>query len=115
MQSAATTVTSYLEDQPDDWKPVLRKLRAACRRELRGAKEEMRHGMPSYVRDGEMEVAFAKQVQYLSLYLPPAVSEAHREELAGVSRGKSCIRFRRPDQIDWDVVSRLLADTRKRA
>ena len=40
------------------------------------------------------------------------VLDAHRVELAGLSLGKGCIRYRRPDQIDWEVVATLLADTR---
>jgi len=99
VKSAAGTVAGYLDEQAGDWKPTLRKLRAACRRELAGFTEEMRYGMPSYCRDGVVEVSF----------------DAHRAELAGLSLGKGCIRYRRPDQIDWDVVAALLADTRTTA
>jgi len=30
--------------------------------------------------------------------------------LAGLNLGKACIRYRRPEQVDWNVVSSLLAD-----
>ena len=113
MKSAATTVASYIEEQPAEWQPVLRKLRAACRRTLTGYTEAIAYGMPSYSRDGEVEVSFAKQAQYLSLYiLKKPVFDAHRAELAGLSLGKGCIRYRRPDQIDWAVVASLLTETR---
>ena len=57
-------------------------------------------------------MAFGKQAHYLTLYiLKQPVFDSHRIELAGLSLGKGCIRFRRPDQIDWDVVTSLLADT----
>jgi uncharacterized protein YdhG (YjbR/CyaY superfamily) len=112
MRSSATTVARYIEEQPSDWKPTLERLRAACRRELRGYSEAMQYGMPAYARDGQVEVTFAKQAHYLSLYiLNQPVFEAHRDDLAGLSLGKGCIRYRRPDQIDWNVVVRLLADT----
>jgi uncharacterized protein YdhG (YjbR/CyaY superfamily) len=112
MKSTATSVMRYIEEQPAAWQPTLKKLRAACRRELRGYTETMAYGMPSYVRLGQTEVAFGKQSHYLSLYVPKQpVFDAHRMELAGLSLGKGCIRYRRPDQVDWDVVSRLLADT----
>jgi hypothetical protein len=42
------------------------------------------------------------------------VLDAHRRDLAGLDLGKGCIRYRRPDQIDWDVVARLLTETRER-
>jgi hypothetical protein len=73
----------------------------------------MAYGMPSYERGGQVEVGFAKQASYLSLYvLKQSVLDAHRAECSGLSLGKGCIRYRRPDQIDWSVVSSLLADTR---
>jgi uncharacterized protein YdhG (YjbR/CyaY superfamily) len=116
MRSSATTVTGYIEEQPSDWKPTLKKLRAACRRELRGYSESLQYGMPAYARAGQVEVTFAKQAHYLSLYiLKKPVFDAHRGDLAGLSLGKGCIRYRRPGQIDWEVVSRLLSETCKSA
>jgi uncharacterized protein YdhG (YjbR/CyaY superfamily) len=112
MKSAATTVVRYIEEQPVAWRPTLEKLRAACRRELRGYNESMAYGMPSYGHAGQIEVGFGRQARYLSLYvLKQAVLDAHRYELTGLSLGKGCIRYRRPDQVDWDIVSSLLADT----
>jgi uncharacterized protein YdhG (YjbR/CyaY superfamily) len=112
MRSAAATVAAYIDEQPDNWKPVLKKLRAACRRDLQSYTEAMEYGMPAYSRNGQVEVAFAKQAHYLSLYiLKQPVFEAHRLDLAGLSLGKGCIRYRRPDQIDWSVVAGLLSDT----
>jgi uncharacterized protein YdhG (YjbR/CyaY superfamily) len=113
MRSTAVTVVSYIAEQPKEWQPSLKKLRAACRRHLRGYGESMTYGMASYDRNGQMEVAFGKQARYLSLYiLKQPVFDAHRSQLAGLSLGKGCIRYRRPEQIDWTVVSSLLADTR---
>jgi hypothetical protein len=116
MRSAAATVGSYIDEQPNDWQPTLKKLRAACRRELTGYTEGMANGMPAYSRAGQVEVAFANQARYLSLYiLKHPVFEAHRADLAGLGLGKGCIRYRRPDQINWTVVASLLAETRESA
>lgn len=112
MKSTAASVVAYIEEQPPEWQPTLRKLRATCRRQLRGYAERMVYGMPSYERQGQVEVSFGKQARYLSLYiLKQPVFDAHIGELAGLSLGKGCIRYRRPQQVDWDVVSALLADT----
>ena len=113
MRSVATTIASYIDEQPSEWKPTLRKLRAACRRELKGYTEAMAYGMPAYARDGQVEVSFAKQTRYLSLYImkQPAF-EAHRRNLEGLNLGKGCIRYRNPDEIDWKVVESLLSATR---
>jgi len=113
MRSTARTIASYIDEQPSDWKPTLRKLRAACRRELTGYTEAMAYGMPGYARDGQVEVSFAKQAHYLSLYImKQPVFEAHRSSLAGLSLGKGCIRYRKPEEIDWNVVESLLSATR---
>ena len=114
MKSKAASVVDYIDEQPDEWRPTLRKLRATCRRELSGYTEAMRYGMPSYARDSQVEVSFAKQARNLSLYiLKQPVFDAHREELRDLSLGKGCIRYMHPAQIDWGVVSCLLSETRE--
>jgi uncharacterized protein YdhG (YjbR/CyaY superfamily) len=112
MKRDSVSVVGYIDEQPVEWQPTLKKLRAVCRRELRGYSETLRYGMPAYGRGGQIEVGFGKQARYLSLYiLKQPVFEAHRSRLAGLSLGKGVIRYRRPEQIDWTIVSRLLADT----
>jgi uncharacterized protein YdhG (YjbR/CyaY superfamily) len=112
MRSTAADVVRYIAEQPEEWQPTLKELRARCRNQLRGFTEGMAYGMPSYERRGQVEVGFGKQARYLSLYiLKQPVFEAHRADLSGLSLGKGCIRYRRPDQVDWAVVSLLLADT----
>lgn len=69
----------------------------------------MKHGMPSYLRDDVVEVAFACQKHYISLYvLRQAPLDAAAERLTGLSVGKGCIRFRRPEQIDPATIRALL-------
>ena len=68
--------------------------------------------MPSYARDGVVEVAFASQKRYLSLYvMRQAALQAHSDRLAGLSVGKGCVRFGRGDAIDPDLVRALLQAT----
>jgi uncharacterized protein YdhG (YjbR/CyaY superfamily) len=114
MKSTTPNVRTYIDQQPQEWRSALAKLRALCRRELRGYSEGMDYGMPSYARTGQTEVAFGKQARYLSLYiLKQPVLDRHRTALAGLRLGKGCIRYQRPDQIDWDIVTSLLSDTAK--
>jgi len=87
-------------------------LRRLCREELAGFDEGLRYGMPSYLRDDVVEVAFASQKAYISLYvLRRAALEASRERLGSLSVGKGCILYRRPEQIDAAVVRALLRST----
>jgi uncharacterized protein YdhG (YjbR/CyaY superfamily) len=112
MKSEATTVEGYLADVPEERRQALETLRTLCLDELAGYEEGMQYGMPSYSRDGStVEVAFASQRNYISLYVLQSVIRANAHLLAGLSVGKGCIRFKRPDQIDPTVVRPLLSDS----
>lgn len=52
----------------------------------------------------------AAQKHYVALYVMPAVLAEHRENFSGADCGKSCIRFRRPDQINPQRLRVLLRD-----
>ncbi|WP_395759205.1 DUF1801 domain-containing protein [Streptomyces althioticus] len=112
MQNPAPHVDAYLADVPDYRKVVLTRVRELCRAELEGFAEVMAYGMPTYRRDGVAEIAFASQKRYLSFYLLRGdVRDAFAERLAGQDMGKSCLRFRRPDSVDLDLVRDLLRAT----
>lgn len=105
-------VDAYISAAAPAHQDALRALRDACRECLTGFTEEIRHGMPAYARDGEIELAFASQKRYLSLYvLRLDVLDRHREELAHLDLGKGCVRFRRVEQIDHDLVRTMLTET----
>lgn len=112
MQSSAGDVAAYLDEVPEQRRKVIAWLAEVCREELPGFEEHMGYGMPSYARDGTVEVAFASQKQYLSLYvLRTDVMAAHRDQLAGLDVGKGCIRYRNPGQVDEAVVRSMLRAT----
>jgi uncharacterized protein YdhG (YjbR/CyaY superfamily) len=111
MQSMARDVTAYLEEVPAERKPALAKLRDLCRATLTDFEESMTYGMPSYSRHGQVEVSFASQKNFIALYiLKNDVMDAHRALLKGkgVSLGKGCIRYSRPERIDFQVVEKIL-------
>jgi uncharacterized protein YdhG (YjbR/CyaY superfamily) len=109
MQSTASDVTDYLEQVPEDRRATLERLRKLCLKRLTGYEEVMAYGMPGYKKDGNVEVSFASQKHYIALYvLKKAVVDAHRAALAGASIGKGCIRFSKPEKIDFAVIERLL-------
>ena len=111
MQSDATSVDRYLEEVPEKRKAALAKLRAVCLETLVGYEESMQYRMPSYRRPGgEVEVAFASQASYISLYvLRKNVLDRFRDQLAAANLGKGCIRYSTPAKIDFEVVRGLLA------
>ena len=70
----------------------------------------MLYRMPTYARNGAAEIAFASQKHYIALYvMKKDVVDRHRAELPDC--GKGCIRYRKPEQIDFGVVESLLRDT----
>jgi len=112
MSEPASSVDAYLAEATEPWASVLTRLRTACRESLVGFEEAIAYGMPSYLRDGHAAIAFKKQARYLSLYvLNKSVLDAYRSELAQLNVGKGCIRFARPDQLDWELIDRLLEAT----
>lgn len=113
MQSKATTVDAYLLEVPEARKEALRQLRKLCQENLVDYDESMEYGMPSYKKKGgEIEVAFASQKNYISFYiLKEAVLNKYREELSHLNLGKGCIRYKKPEQIDFEMVEKLLAES----
>ena len=112
MQSQAKDVDLYLDEVPVKRLEALKQLRGMCLTTLEGYTESMVYGMPSYTKDGTVEVAFASQKNYISLYiLKEPVLDRHRPALQGINLGKGCIRYSRPEKIDFDIVEQLLVDT----
>jgi uncharacterized protein YdhG (YjbR/CyaY superfamily) len=110
MRSGAASIDEYIREAPEERRDALNLLRRLCREELSGFEEAMRHGMPVYLRRDVAEVGFASQKHHISLYLlRQAALQANAERLVGLSVGKGCIRFRRPDQVDPTTVRALLS------
>ncbi|MFC8827563.1 iron chaperone [Streptomyces sp. NPDC057137] len=115
MRSEASDVDGYLTEVPQGRTVVLAQVRQLCREELVGFDEVMAYGMPAYERDGACEIAFASQKQYIAFYLMRGdVREAFEERLAGQDMGKGCLRFRRPESIDFGLLRDLLRATAAR-
>jgi uncharacterized protein YdhG (YjbR/CyaY superfamily) len=115
MQSKAKTVDEYLKEVPENRQAALAQLRKLCLERLTGYEESMEYGMPSYKqKDGEVEVAFASQKNYMSFYiLKEEVLNKYREDLAHLNLGKGCIRYRNPQQIDFVIVEKLLLESHR--
>ena len=112
VQSKAASVDDYMASVSPLRASAMAKIRASALRNLPDHAESMRYGMPTYSRgDDAPGFAFNSQKQYISLYLSPSVNTLNAEALKGLDAGKSCIRFRKPEQIVFALLDRLLADT----
>jgi len=111
MTSKAPDVATYIAEVSTDRRPAMEKLRGLCR-QMKGFEECMEYGMPCYKRDGAAVVAFASQKQYIALYVgKKGVVDEFRPALAAASFGKGCIRFTKPEKIDFAVIAQLLQRT----
>ena len=133
MTSKAATVQDYLDQAPEKWKPVLAALRAAIKKNLpEGFQETMDYGMIGYVVPHSRYpagyhvdpshplpfMALAAQKQHVSLYhmglyADPALlswftAEYRLASAAALDMGKSCIRFRRDEEVPYALVGELV-------
>ena len=116
MQSQAKDVTTYIEEAPAERRDALLKLQDLCQTHLTGFIENMEYGGPTYSRDGEVEVGFASQKNFIGVYiLRTDVMNAHKDQLQGkgVSIGKGAIRYSKPERINFNVVESMLRATVK--
>lgn len=132
MQSKAATVKEYLASLPEDRRAALNQVREVILKHLDPDYEEgIQYGMIGYYVphrlypagyhcDPKLPLQFAalaSQKQYMSLYLCVCYGDSKldawfRDAWASSGRkldmGKSCIRFKRAEDLALDVVGKLL-------
>lgn len=114
MISRAKTVTAYIEELPSDRASAIRKLRTLIRKAAPEAEESMKYGLPTYEFAGPL-FALASQKQYLALYVAEIdLVASYERRLGKTDVGKSCIRFRKLDDLSLDAVAALLDAAAKR-
>lgn len=111
MSERVPAVDTYLQALEPDRREALTALRDLILETVPDAVEAMRYSMPTYDHQGEMLCAFASQKHYMSLYMDTSIVEQHRSELAGLSIGKSCIRFKRLKDLPLGTVRLMLEET----
>lgn len=133
MQSSALTVEDYLKEIPEDRKPYFYKLRETIAKNIPdGFVEQMSYGMIGFVvphsiyPDGyhctpKLPLPFiniASQKNFIALYhmglyadkelLNWFVSEYPKYSSQKLDMGKGCIRFKKLDQIPYDLIAQLM-------
>ena len=132
MQSKALTPEQYLSELPEDRKEAMFKLRNAIKESLpKGFEEVMSYGMLGYVVphsiypngyhcDPKLPLGFmnvASQKNFIALYhmgiygskdlLDWFVAEYPKHCKTKLDMGKSCIRFKRMDDIPFELIAEL--------
>lgn len=134
MQSKASSPDAYVDELPEDRQEAINKLRKIIKKNLpKGFKEEMNYGMIGYVvphkiyPDGYhcdpklplpfMSVASQKNfiaVYHMGLYADEKLmkwfTDAYAKAVPGkLDMGKSCMRFKKPEQIPFELIGELAA------
>ena len=107
--SKAKTVPAYIKEVPAEKQATLKLLRQAIRKAAPSAKEGMVHGVPTYSVNGEVLFAFAAQKQYHAFHCCEVdVKKTFKERLGKVDCGKSCVRYRKPEDVDVKLIGDIV-------
>lgn len=132
MQSKAASPKEYIDSLPKERKEAVKELRRVVRKNLpKGFAEVMSYGMLGYVVphslypdgyhcDPKLPLPFmciASQKNFVAVYhvgvygdkklLKWFTSEYPKHSTAKLDMGKSCIRFKKPDQIPYKLIGQL--------
>ena len=132
MQSKALTVESYLNELPIERQEAMNKLRKAFLKNLpTGYQEEISYGMIGFVVPHTLYPAgyhctpklplpfvnIASQKNFIAIYhvglyadielLNWFVSEYAKHSTTKLDMGKSCIRFKKPESIPYELIGEL--------
>ncbi|RDI55054.1 DUF1801 domain-containing protein [Flavobacterium glaciei] len=133
MQSTANTVSAYLEEIPEERKIAFSKLRETILENIpKGFVEQISYGMIGYVVPHSIYpngyhcepklplpfIAISSQKNFIALYhmgiyAKPELlnwlnSEYPKHSKQKLDMGKSCIRFKKIDQIPFDLIAELV-------
>ncbi len=110
VSSHAATVDEYIDELEGERREAVIRLRQVLKGAIPDLRETMSHGMPYYTK-GDDYYAIASQKHYLSLYVSDMeLLTRYRGRLGKVNLGKSCVRFRRLENIDLNVVRDMLQE-----
>jgi uncharacterized protein YdhG (YjbR/CyaY superfamily) len=134
MTSDAKTVKQYIDELPDDRRASFVKLRKAIKKNLpKGFKEEMSYGNVGYVvphslyPDGyhcnpKLPLPFASianqkgsiNFYHMGIYADKKLltwfqKEYKKTTTAKLDMGKSCVRFKKMDDIPYDLIGKLMS------
>ncbi|MDQ0463891.1 uncharacterized protein YdhG (YjbR/CyaY superfamily) [Caulobacter ginsengisoli] len=110
VQSTAATVDEYMETVAPERLEAMKRMRALFKEVLVGYEEGMNYGMPTYGPSGAYVTAFNSQKGYIAFYAGQTAMAKFKDQLAGIDCGKGCIRYKKIEKIDFDVVRGLLED-----
>lgn len=136
MSNKPETILQYIQNCPQERQEALHQLRKVILENIPdGFKEQLSYGMPGYVVPHEIYPAgyhcdpklplpfcsFASQKNHIAFYHLGIYSDEglknwfidnyNKQVKTKLDMGKSCIRFKKPDQIPFDLIAELMQKT----
>ena len=108
MRRDTSSPKAYRNDVDGKLRPILEAVREVIVDVAPQVEESIGHGMLDYPGLANL----AAQKNYVALYVAPTVLARFKNDFPGVSCGKSCLRFTRIEQVDRDVLAKLLREVR---
>lgn len=107
MQSKASTIPEYIAMLAPKERTVVEALDQLVRAAAPQARGSMRYGMPTYEVMSRI-IAFNAQKNYFSFYADPEIVKRHLSGLKGLDVGKSCIRFRKIEDVSLSTLKKIV-------
>ena len=119
----AKTVEEYMDALVPERREILEKLDTLIKKAAPSLKQNFIYNMPGYgafdytdYKKREMKwpiIAVASQKNYVSVYVCAVeggeyVSEKYKDQLGKVSVGKSCIRFKKLEDVDLKILEKVI-------
>lgn len=121
--SGAKSTEEYMAMLPDERREILEKLQKLITGTAPSLKPNYVYNMPGFgafnYTNNKKEVlqwpviSIASQKNYVSVYVCAVidgeyVAEKFKDELGKVSVGKSCIRFKKIDDLNWETLKKII-------
>lgn len=129
-KNASTNVKEYLANVPDERKDTINFLHTLIQESSPDFKPYFAYNMLGYgefryvdKRSKEVKswpiIALASQKNYISLYVCAVdgqqyMAEKYKDDLGKVNVGRSCIRFKKLEDLQLDAVKKLLRESAER-
>lgn len=105
------SVGQYISDFPENVQKRLQEVRKFIKKQVPESEEVISYNMPAYTLNGKRFIYFSAYKKHISLYPFPDGNE-ELEKLASnlnyVTSGKGTIQFQNDQEIDWDIVKKII-------
>ena len=109
MRRDSSSPQAYRAAVEGDQRKLLDAIRSTILEVVPDVEEGIEYGMLDYPGVANL----AAQKHYVSLYVAPAVLAEWKKQFPGASAGKSCLRFRKLEQVDREALTGLLEAVRE--